>query len=365
MKFTSHHFFPSVVVLLVNGALALGLILIAGKGDALYLARLGTRFANHDPNGTSGYDGQFVYYIATELYPQEVRDQLDVPAYRYQRILYPLMTRLLCLSRVECMPWMMMGLNLLALACGTWCLAKILRMFGMNAWYALLYGFWAGFTLALIVDLPEPIAFTLINAALLLRLQKRVYLSAMLFGLALFTKEVTLLFWMAACIEDLLIRNFKSLAALCMTGIVPFALFQLWLWTEFSQVGIASGGEMATGFEIVPLMGLWRIGEYSMIYLVGMLVVFGPTLILPSFWGIWQSVKCWLRQERNLFSVALFLNAMMILFLPFSTFRETGGLIRLGSGLIVSLLYFCGRYRQQKILNLLVFTLVLNVFLLK
>ncbi len=358
-------FSPLLVVFILNAVLALGMIFGPGGGDALYLARLGTRFSLGDPAGTSGYDGQFVYYIATDFSPEKVKDKLDVPAYRYQRILYPLLTRALCLGNFSCYPWMMIALNLISLVLGTWCLMEIFRRFSINPWYALLFGLWAGFTLALIVDLPEPMAYALVSAAVLFRLQKRAWVSTLLFGLALFTKEVTILFWIAAFLEDLLRRNVKNLALLTGLGLMPFILFQYWLWKVFGQPGIGSGGEMASGFEIIPLMGLWRIGEFSVLYLAGMFVVFGPTLILPAFWGIWQSIKCWWSKERNLFSFALFLNAVMLLFLPFSTFRETGGLIRLGSGLVVSLLYFCGRYRKVRVLNLLAITLVLNVFLFK
>ncbi len=35
-----------------------------------------------------------------------------------------------------------------------------------RVWYALIYGLWAGFTLAVRLDLPEPLAFALVAAAL-------------------------------------------------------------------------------------------------------------------------------------------------------------------------------------------------------
>ena len=79
----------------------LGLILLRlsqVEWDPLGLAELGTRYSQLDPAGTEGYDGQFAYYIAVSPNPKDVAIQLDVPAYRYQRILYPLMARSLALG---------------------------------------------------------------------------------------------------------------------------------------------------------------------------------------------------------------------------------------------------------------------------
>jgi len=51
--------------------------------------------------------------------------------------------------------------------------------------------------------------------------------------------------------------------------------------------------------------------------------------------------------------------------LPFSTFRETGGLLRFACGLVLALLLFAGRSQSKRALNYTVFWLALNAFLLK
>jgi hypothetical protein len=147
--------------------------------------------------------------------------------------------------------------------------------------------------------------------------------------------------------------------------IVPYMLFQVWLWSTFGQLGIGSGGNMATSFEWIPFMGLIRIGESSWIYLLGMLIVFGPTLLWAAIWGIWKPMTVLRIGDRNMLVFGLLFNSLMILFLPFSTYRETGGLLRLACGLVVSVLLFAAYYRERRILNYCRFWLVLNVFLLK
>jgi hypothetical protein len=95
---------PALVVLLVALLLVASAIWKEG-GDPLALARIGTRFSQGEPGGSEGYDGQFVYYIARDPSPQRVASYLDVPAYRYQRILLPVLARLLAAGNPAGIPW--------------------------------------------------------------------------------------------------------------------------------------------------------------------------------------------------------------------------------------------------------------------
>ena len=353
---------------LVTSLAAVLIVLIAilrANGDPLALARLGTHFLQGDPDGTQGYDGQFIYYIARDPTPERVTGYLDVPAYRYQRILLPMLARLFSFGNLALIPWALVILGVLSIAGGVWAVGELLAGWGISRWYALVYGFYAGFLLALIVDLPEPLAYGLAAAGLLLLEREQRLAGWLLLSLAVFAKETTLLFSAGVLLAYLFQRRWKDLIGLSAIGVVPYLIFQLWLWNVFGEPGIGSGGALATPFEIIPFMGLLRIGEYSLIYLLAMLLVFGPAIVLPSIWGIWKTVRHWLTGERNLFVACLFINALVIPFTPFSTFRETGGILRFACGLVLALLLYCGRYRMRKILNYTLFWLVLMVFLIK
>ena len=176
---------------------------------------------------------------------------------------------------------------------------------------------------------------------------------------------MTIFFIIAQLLAYIFQRRWRYAVALVVIALLPYALFQGWLWSVFGQAGIGSGGEMATSFEWIPFMGILRIGAYSGVYLLAMLLVFGPAVILPSIWGIWNSLKKWIAGEENVIVFGLFFNALIIPFLPFSTFRETGGLLRFACGLVLALLLFAGRYRIKRVLNYSWFWMVLNVFLLK
>lgn len=338
---------------------------LAPRFDPLELAQIGTRFSQGDPQGSEGYDGQFVYSIATNPDPQTAARFLDVPAYRYQRILLPLLARVLGLGQAQGIAWALPLILVLAQAAGTWAVAELLAGWGINRWYALVYGLWAGSVLAVRVDLPEPLAYGLVAGALLAGQRNRRGLSWALYGLAAFAKEVTLLFAAAQLLEYLLARRWKDFFGLGLSAFLPFALFQLWLWATFGEPGTGSGGAMATPFEIIPFMGLLRIGVESPLYLLAMLVVFGPAVILPVLWGLWRAGSSMIAGERNVLVLAVGLNALAIVFLPYSTFRETGGLLRFACGPALALLLAAGRWRHRRALRYSPLWLVLNVFLLK
>ena len=341
-----------------------GLIIIRSGGDPLVLARLGTRYSQGDPSGTEGYDGQFVYYIATDPDPERVASKLDVPAYRYQRILLPLLARLLSLGNAEALPWVLLGIGVLSQALGTWVVARLLLHYNTRPWIGLSYGLWAGFTMAVLVDLPEPLAFALIAAAILASEFKKENLAVVFFSLALFAKEVSILFMAAYFGYQLLNRDWRR-AGVVLLGMVPFLLFQVWLWLTFGSPGIGSGGANATPFEWIPFLGLARIAGVDMTIFLVFLLVFGPSIVLPAVWGIRAAINKMRVGDLSFIPLALLVNAVLIPFVPFSTFREPGGLLRFACGLLLAVILFAARYKQTRVLNYSWFLLALNVFLIE
>jgi len=355
---------PPFITLILMIALVAAVILANG-GDPLALARIGTIYDLGDPQGTEGYDGQFVYYVARDPDPTRVARYLDVPAYRYQRILLPLLGRALAFGSLQAIPWTLAALGILSQFVGTWLVSLLLASWRVSRWYALIYGLWVGFGLAIRLVLPEPLAYALVAGAILSEIRGRRGLGWLLHGLALFAKEVAVIFVIASLVDKLTRRKWRDVGGLILVSVLPFAIFQFWLWQVFGQTGFGSGGAMATSFELIPYMGLFRIGFYSPLYLVAMLIVFAPSIIFPSVWGIVTTLKKWISGDINVVVFSLFFNALAIAFLPFSTFRETGGLLRFSCGLVLSAVLYCGYYRNRRILNYGFLWLVLNLFLVK
>jgi hypothetical protein len=180
---------PAIATFAIMLLMVCSIILFAG-GNPMELARIGTIYSQKDPNGTEGYDGQFVYYVAREPNPQIVRSSLDVPAYRYQRILMPLAANILAMGQSAIIPWLLPTIVLLSQFFGTWTVGELLYRWGVSLWYAPTYGMWVGITISIRLDLPEPLAYALVAAAFLAQERKRYLIDFILFGFALLTKVV-------------------------------------------------------------------------------------------------------------------------------------------------------------------------------
>ncbi len=327
--------------------------------DALSLAELPGQAAAAD-----GYDGQFAYYIALDPSPGAVATRLDVPSYRYQRILYPLVSRFLALGNPEGIPWSLLAVNVIAQFLGTWAVAETLAGYGVWPGYALGYGLWVGLVVGVGTDLTEPCAYALAAAGWLARQRGKDLAGPVLLGLGLFAKETILIFWAAALAADVIqAAPRRRLLGMALGGLA-FGLWQVWLWRTFGAPGVGSGGALATPFEWIPFMGLWRIGAVSLPVLLVFVLIFGPSIVLPSIWGIFASIRSAWGGARQPEAFALLLNAAVIPFLPFSTFREPLGIVRVASGLVLATLLFAGRYNLRRPLNYSLFWSGLLVILL-
>jgi hypothetical protein len=142
-----------------------------------------------------GYDGQFYLFMALD--PLNARYYLDAPAYRFQRPLYPAVSRLIAGGDPSLVPYAMLLVNLLAAGVGTAAVALILAKRGHSPWLALLYGLAPGMTLGVHRDLTEPLAFALLVVGVwwLARDGPQPYIPAgVLFGLAGLTRQPSLAF---------------------------------------------------------------------------------------------------------------------------------------------------------------------------
>jgi hypothetical protein len=203
-------------------------------------------------------------------------------------------------------------------------------------------------------------------------------LAAILFGLALFAKETTLLFWAAVVMSELgVFLTGRRSRARCESGSISvppgflvslfsggaFLVWQLTLWRVFGRPGLGSGGAMATPFEPIPFMGLWRIGQVKPEALLLFVVIFGPTVLLPILWALVISVRDLARRRWEGETLALLLNAGALLFLPFSTFREPLGLVRAATGLVLAVVLYAVRNRLLRPLNYSLFWIALLALL--
>ncbi|MBE9471547.1 MAG: hypothetical protein IMY75_05530 [Chloroflexi bacterium] len=355
---------PWVVVLLV-GLAYVGITLARHGGDPLAFALVGTQYSQGDPQGTQGYDGQFAYYIARD--PAGGWRFCDVPAYRYQRILYPLLAWALALGRSAAVGWALVALNVAALAGGTYFTERLLAARGVNCWYALVYGLYGGLVAGLRLDLPEPLAYGLVQAGLWAWEERgagsrkeeaearrgRKFCSSVtmvLLALAALAKETTLIAVAGLLFYLALRHRWREAVGLGLAVGLPFAAWQGVLWVWLGTPGVGAGGAMATPFEWLPFAGLLRVATVSWPAFWLLLAVEGPLFVLPIVWALIASVRDLLRGWQHPWVAVLLAQAAVLPFLPFSTWREPLAMARLATGLVAATLLYGALRRSRRVL---------------
>lgn len=356
-------YWPATVSTLVAGAYVIWRLANLGW-QPIELFEIGTRFSEGVEDGSPGYDGQFSYYIASDPDPKAVEAKLDVPAYRYQRILYPLAARTLAIGVDAWLPWTLVLVGLLAQWGGTWAVARTLLDQAVNPWYSLSYGLWVGLVVSIGVGLGEPLAYGLAAGGWLARSRGRIVWSALLLGLAVFAKETTIIFLAAAILAELTEKRRSRALVAYFIAAGAFAAWQAWLWITFGSPGLGSGGDMATSFEWIPFMGLLRIGSVDMATLGLFLLIFVPTIVLPTLWAVIASARSLHKGIRSAEAWSLLGNGVAVMVLPFSTFREPLGLLRFASGLVLAVVLFSASQNLRRPLRYSLFWSALLAILL-
>ncbi len=178
------------LVIAFTAGLYVAITLSMHDNDPMVFVQAGSLYDSSVPGNTIGYDGQFYYFIAKD--PLHAWSAMDIPAYRYRRIIYPALGYLLSLGNDRLLPWVLIFINYLALVGTTFMLEKTLTRQGLSRWYALPYGLFIGSLMSLRLDLTEPLAFFFYQAGLLAWIDHRKKISGSLFALAILTKEIVL-----------------------------------------------------------------------------------------------------------------------------------------------------------------------------
>ena len=351
---------PYQVVLLV-GMAYVGAVLLAGGGDPFALVRIGSRFDPGIPGGSMGYDGQFSYQIAVD--PAHSLTKLDIPAYRLQRILYPILARVTALGHPRLIPWTLVIVNLSALAAGVAATEALLSSYGQSPWWALAYGLNVGMLMSVRLDLTEPTAFMFVQLGALAWVKNRRAASALAFSMASLTKEVTLLIAVGYAFGELRRAGLKSALSWALVAFAPFVAWQALLAIWIGQLGIGSGGAMSSPFEILPLRAWWSIAGYDIRAFLTISILVVPMVLAPAFAGILASFRALTKGFTHPTAISLAAQSTAFLFLPASNLLDPLGSSRFSVGLIVSLLAFGAARRDTRVLAYSQLWLLTLVFL--
>jgi hypothetical protein len=317
--------------------------------------------------GRIGFDGQFYFMMAAD--PAHAKDYMDMPAYRWSRIVYPFLARGLSGGDPKVVPYTLLFINLVAIAAGTLAVAIWLKRRKVSPWFALLYGFFPGLVLAVAYDIAEPLAFALVAWAMVVfdrHSWKKLVLSAGLFALALLTRETVALV-PAVMVVSLLVagvsrsvwaaplrRNVTRAGVFAAVAFVPMFAWRLYVpyfvgpARGDGQGGVVKAGSIATDSgeglvkDIVPLHGIFNLWPWNnqgvLVFLT--VVVPGVATLLVAGWAL----------LRNHWSAELWLvvvsAAIFVVFIPTWMLQGYANGGRVAIGVFVPLMLALPRLRQ-------------------
>lgn len=285
-----------------------------------------------------GYDGQQAYAIALD--PFHPSEDLDHQAYRYMRILYPVLVYILSLGSASLIPWLMIVINIAAAGLSAWLLATLLQRRGASAWAAMILLITFAYFSAIRLDLNEPLAFFFVLLGIDAWEEGRGIWAMVAFTAAALTKEVTLLFPLILGMGTWLnTREWRDIGR----AIVPLAAYVLWALLVFLWIGESPFATAQSNPTWLPFSGM-RVLIGMQAKLMVILWVVGPAILLTA------SALVDLFKSERFGEIEAWLvvgNAVFIATLPELTWFDPLAVLRMGIGLMLSGLLYLARRRRR------------------
>ncbi|MGY1449123.1 hypothetical protein ACW582_18305 [Pseudomonas chlororaphis] len=145
----------------------------------------------------SGWDGQFYYYIANDLFAQkDTTSHIDADAYRYQRVGIPILSKLLSLVLFQdwVSPFIYYLTHFLLILLGTAVAARFFIKEGVSAYWIIPWSVGMGTQITLLNGLPDGAADALLMIAMISAYQKKYKVYAIAITFACLSREAYVAF---------------------------------------------------------------------------------------------------------------------------------------------------------------------------
>ncbi|HEX6508465.1 MAG TPA: hypothetical protein VF221_12610 [Chloroflexota bacterium] len=294
----------------------------------------------------TGYDGEFFYFIAAD--PVNARYYVDDPPYRYTKILYPALARVLALGRVDLLPYTLLLINWLAAAGGTAIVAAWLIRRRLSPWLALIYGLYPGIFIGFQRDLTEPLSYALVALAVYLfdfGSARRILLSAAVFALAVLTRDKSVIFpalYAAGVLLRgvqyavpakrirLIARNAWLAVPFFTIALAPLAFWKLFIWLWLRSVTVTQEAGSVAPFQAVTMRDSMNAATVLAI----------PTVVVPglicagmALWALYRrewDVKVW---------TLLIVVTLGVVTLDPQFYRDLFSMLRVSAAVVLSAIY--------------------------
>jgi len=228
---------------------------------------------------TTGYDGQFYYRLALNPWSTQSVEfgiTLDSPAYRDQRLLYPLIVWAASLGRSSLVPGMLIAVNYASLCLIALFSAQVVRAFGQHSLWGLTIPLYPGFLFTVARDLTEIVEICLLLAGLCLLCSKKTLLASLSLSGAVLARETAVVFVAAKVIEEIVGGRRKAALWLrepkryfqFLLLLLPLAVFGCWQASLLYRWGALPFNEGQDNLGL-PLAGLVGYAASSVLPALG------------------------------------------------------------------------------------------------
>jgi hypothetical protein len=189
-----------------------------------------------------GYDGQFMYYMTFDPFMRRFdsyRTVVDYPPYRYGRIGFSLLTKLVSGDRWRKYPQAMIGLIILGIWLAAACFGMIGIKDGLSPWLGLIVVVIPGFWESLQADLPEPLAAATIVLGFWALKRGTPTVAGLAFAASLLIRETGLLFVCIAIANQCLSGRLRPGLKLALVSLLPFVAWRFYVgWSQYPMYGV-------------------------------------------------------------------------------------------------------------------------------
>jgi hypothetical protein len=213
-----------------------------------------------DLRPSQGHDGKYFFVQANDpllLDPVGNAEILDLPVYRSQRMLYPLLAGGFGLVPGPMVAWSLLAVNLVAVFVGSLATAELSTHLGGSHWWGLAFAANVGLLYAVTSDVSDVLAAALGMWAVLFVHRQRLLPAVVLFAAAGLTREVMLICAVGAALWLWFER--RRTAAVAM-AVIPTAALGAWTLYVAYRLGAdqTSAGAIGLPFAgLVEAFGGW------------------------------------------------------------------------------------------------------------
>lgn len=326
----------AAVSLLLSG-IFIFLVLNSHQNDPKAFILTGSRFSKAEEQGTTGYDGQFAYYIALE--PLSAYRHMDEPGKRYQRILLPMLAWIFSIGdKSLTVPWMLLEINLAAIIITIAILSIMLSERRASPWVALIYIFYIGTLFCLRADLNEPLAMALSLSGWFAYQRRHIAFAMLLFALAGLAKEIGLIFPLALAIWELLQRRYQRGLVFIGFCSIPYMVWFLLLRLRW---GISTGSLIPTW---LPFSGISALKDRSFFIVVGVWILI-PAAVFIIF--LIKDLIMKIPARWNLETCMLIVNLVFFSIMPYQTWKDPLAIFRSAMPLVIAACIWMAANQRQ------------------